>query len=223
MPGLSDWKRSPSVWFLPLWIILLFPAVDMAVGGFFFAPTTKFQWAREGLPELFRTYGPDVILATLILCILLYVASLVSQRWMWRIAPMQVFYLGFTLLIGPGLIVETLLKSQWGRARPRDITEFGGGSSYTPAWQISDQCASNCSFVSGHAAVAFWLTAYAFILPAKWRIPALAVGIVLGFAMGIARMAQGAHFISDVATAGFIVVLVNEISARVLLKPKAPA
>ena len=182
----------------------------------------QFRWARTGLLELIRTIGPEVIIGTLVVCVLLYVASLVSQSWMWRVAPMQVFYLGLTLLIGPGLIVETILKPHWGRARPRDIAEFGGNATYSPAWQMSDQCDGNCSFVSGHAAVAFWLSAYAFILPAKWRVPVLTVSFVLGFAMGVVRIAQGAHFLSDIATAGLLVIAVNEILARLIFKQTPP-
>lgn len=215
-------SRSPTLWFLPLWLILLVPGIDIAASRMFFDAQMQFRWARTGVLELIRTAGPEVIIATLVVCVLLYVASLVSQSWMWRVAPMQVFYLGLTLLIGPGLIVETLLKPNWGRARPQAISEFGGSLSYTPAWQISDQCDSNCSFVSGHAAVAFWLTAYAFILPAKWRVPVLVTSIVLGFAMGVVRMAQGAHFLSDVATAGLIVIAVNEILARLIFKTTTP-
>lgn len=209
-------SRSPTLWFLPLWLILLVPSIDIAVSRIFFDEQMQFRWARTGVLELIRTVGPEVIIGTLVVCVLLYVASLISQSWMWRVAPMQVFYLGLTLLIGPGLIVETLLKPNWGRARPRDISDFGGSATYSPAWQMSDQCDGNCSFVSGHAAVAFWLTAYAFILPAKWRIPVLIVSVILGFAMGVVRIAQGAHFLSDVATAGLVVIAVNEILARLI-------
>lgn len=214
--------QSPTVWFLPLWLVLLVPGIDIAVSRIFFDPAMQFRWARTGMLELIRTAGPDIIIGTLIVCILLYAASLISQSWMWRVAPMQVFYLGLTLLLGPGLIVETVLKPHWGRARPREISEFGGSATYSPAWQMSDQCDSNCSFVSGHAAVAFWLTAYAFILPSKWRMPVLAVSVVLGFAMGFVRIAQGAHFLSDVATAGLIVIAMNEILARLIFKQTPP-
>ncbi len=219
---MSARARSPTLWFLPLWLISLIPGLDIAVSRTFFDDAMQFRWARTGVPELIRTLGPDIIISTLVVCVLLYVASLISERWMWRVAPMQVFYLGLTLLIGPGLIVETLLKPHWGRARPDDISEFGGSATFSPAWQMSDQCDGNCSFVSGHAAVAFWLTAYAFILPARWRVPVLIVGIVLGFAMGIVRIAQGAHFLSDIATAGLIVIAVNEILARLIFKQSPP-
>lgn len=220
MPKLAN---SPTVWFVPLWLILLIPGIDLAVSRMFFDQQMQFRWARTGLPEAIRAHGPDVIIGTLAICVLLYVASLVSERWMWRVAPRQVVYLALTLLVGPGLIVETLLKPNWGRARPRDVSEFGGSASFSPAWQISDQCDSNCSFVSGHAAVAFWLTAYAFVLPAKWRAPVLIVGVILGFAMGVVRMAQGAHFLSDIATAGLIVIAVNEILARLIFKQTPPS
>ena len=52
---------------------------------------------------------------------------------------------------GPGLVVNGVLKAFWGRARPSQILEFGGAAQFTPPVQIADQCARNCSFVSGEA------------------------------------------------------------------------
>ncbi len=214
-----DLKTSPTLWFAPIWIALLLPRIDLALSQAFYDSSAGFTWARSGAFEFIRALGPDIIIGSLVLCIALYLMSLLSSRWIWRITPKRIVYLGLTLLIGPGLIVETLLKPHWGRARPREVSAFGGAMEYTPAWQPANQCDGNCSFVSGHAAVAFWLTAYAFILPPRWRAPMICLGIVLGFAMGFVRVAQGAHFISDVATAGFLVLLVNEVLARRMFQP----
>ena len=211
-------KGSPTAWFLPVWLVSLPPSIDIAVSGVFYDSDMQFRWAHRGVLELIRAAAPEAIIGTLGVCILFCIASLWSPRWLWRVTPRQVSYLALTLLVGPGLVVETLLKPHWGRARPRDISEFGGVLSYSPAWQFSDQCHGNCSFVSGHAAVAFLLTDYEFVLPLKWRAPVLILGIALGFAMGIVRMAQGAHFISDITTAGVIVLFVNEVCARFMFK-----
>jgi lipid A 4'-phosphatase len=68
--------------------------------------------------------------------------------------------------------------------------------------------------VSGHAAVAFWVTAFAFLLPNPYRLPFIIGGLALGVLMGLARIVEGAHFLSDVVFAGLIVVGLNMWLAR---------
>jgi lipid A 4'-phosphatase len=97
---------------------------------------------------------------------------------------------------------------------------FGGSADYTAPLALADACASNCSFVSGHAAVAFWLTAYAFIVPREMRGPALVLGLLIGIAVGAIRVMQGAHFVSDIVYAGAIVLTVNALLARLILADK---
>jgi len=114
------------------------------------------------------------------------------------------------------------LKVYVGRARPRDVMAFGGEDVFTPALWLSDACTHNCSFVSGHAALAFWTTAFAFLVPKESRAIVFVSGLVLGVLMGITRMAEGAHFLSDVVFSGMIVVGLNIWLAHRLL-PKAEA
>ncbi|TCJ18584.1 phosphatase PAP2 family protein [Parasulfuritortus cantonensis] len=105
-------------------------------------------------------------------------------------------YMLLVLLLGPGLLVNAVLKDHWGRARPVQTVEFGGAAQFTPAWVVSDQCRSNCSFVCGDASIGFSLLGLAFVSrrPRRW----LAAGILLGGGLGLMRMAQGGHFLSDV-------------------------
>jgi lipid A 4'-phosphatase len=202
-----------------LFVLMLLPFLDIPLSSVFYMPETTFRWQMDGIPEFVRTFVPDIIMASVAVCIILWGAAHLSPRIPRWFTNRHIIYLATTLLVGPGVIVETLLKPNWGRARPKDITAFGGDAAYTWPWQIAQECASNCSFVSGHAAIAFWLSAYAFLLPSKWRMGGLAATLVFGFAVGFVRIAQGGHFFSDVAAAGFIVVLVNVLFARALLKP----
>ena len=64
--------------------------------------------------------------------------------------------------LGPGLVVNGILKEHWGRARPRDVTQFGGDRRFTPALVIADQCERNCSFSAGHPSAGFALAALAY-------------------------------------------------------------
>ena len=111
------------------------------------------------------------------------------------------------LAVGPGLIVNGILKEHWGRARPRDVVEFGGDHRFTPAIVISDQCERNCSFTAGHPSAGFALAAlgYAYMSRRRrWAVFAAATGF--GLLVGLARVAAGGHFLSDVLFSGFIVI-----------------
>jgi len=111
-----------------------------------------------------------------------------------------------------------------------NVVDFGGTAQFTPAYQISDQCAANCSFVSGEGAgsMAMTITALLILWLLRDRVPgalyrlgqAAALGM-LGF-VGWQRVASGGHFLSDVLLSWLIVALVAVILARFLLTPAAP-
>ncbi len=122
------------------------------------------------------------------------------------------------LALGPGLVVNVLLKDQLGRARPREVIEFGGSHQFTECWQFGTTGA-NSSFPSGHASIAFFLMAPWFVLrDRKQGVAAgfLTAGIVFGSLVGIARMLQGGHFATDVLWAGGLVYLTGGVLALVL-------
>ena len=100
------------------------------------------------------------------------------------------------LLLGPGLLVNVVLKdNSFGRPRPHQTLDYGGQHDYVAVFEYSDQCQKNCSFTSGHASIVFLLVAV-FWLTALRRYVFL--GVVLGGLLGLMRIAQGAHFLSDV-------------------------
>lgn len=114
-------------------------------------------------------------------------------------------FLLLSLAVGPGLVVNTLFKDHWGRARPAQVIEFGGEKRFGPAFVPSDQCASNCAFPAGDPAMGFFLVSAGFLVAPLWRRRAVGGAIALGAVIGVARMAQGAHFLSDVIASGFLV------------------
>jgi lipid A 4'-phosphatase len=114
--------------------------------------------------------------------------------------------------IGPGLIVNGILKDHWGRARPRQIVEFSGRQEYTQPLVPSG--AHGKSFPCGHCSVGY-LYASGWWL---WRRkhPTLAVlslvtGLTLGTMLGFGRMAAGGHFLSDNLWSGLIALGVAHI------------
>jgi lipid A 4'-phosphatase len=120
----------------------------------------------------------------------------------WRLRRRALWYLLAALLLGPGLLVNTLLKNHWGRARPVHLAEFGGQAAFTPALVPSRECARNCSFPSGHAAAAFFpIAGYWLTRRRRW----LVLGSGFGLLVGSTRMARGPHFLSEGLFSGLTV------------------
>lgn len=199
---------------------LVHPEFDLAVarwlwqsqGGAFQAPTGWFWPIYVGLRPL--VYATAAVAATVgaLNC-------LRGTRWL-GLDRRRAAYVLLALAIGPGLVVEVALKDHWGRARPRDMVEFGGERRFTPAFRPADQCADNCSFVSGHVALTMGFVCLAFLLPGRRRTAALAALTAAGAAVGWMRMVQGAHFLSDVIFAGFVVVGIAWALAALMLEPE---
>ena len=121
-------------------------------------------------------------------------------------------FLLLALLLGPGLLVNTIIKdNSIGRARPSQIIDFNGTQTFTPAFVYSGQCKKNCSFVSGHAAMGFYFIALAWVFASP---PAFYSGVFIGALTGLVRIMQGGHFLSDVIFAFWAVYLVTVLLAK---------
>ncbi|MDO6963682.1 phosphatase PAP2 family protein [Rhizobium alvei] len=107
-------------------------------------------------------------------------------------------------LIGPILIVNSMLKTFSGRPRPYESIEFGGMLPFVPAGDFSGLCSGNCSFASGEAAAAGWLL-WVVALLAKAGRPRLAfVLAAAALATPALRVVMGGHYLSDAIT-GFLI------------------
>jgi lipid A 4'-phosphatase len=125
------------------------------------------------------------------------------------------FY-ALVLFLGPGILVNGILKPYWGRPRPNALVEFGGQREFLPVWEWGRGQVES-SFPSGHASMGFYLMAPAFVCFRRRRRLALAfmlLGIVAGGTIGLARVVAGGHFPSDVLWAGgFVYFLALVIAA----------
>jgi len=167
--------------------------------GAFIGRHPAVETARDGLKLL---YAAGLILAMVGLWFGAFrrmdFLQLSTARWMVILA---------TLIVGPGLVANVLLKDQMGRARPYQTEMFGGTKAFTPPLVAANQCARNCSFVSGEASSMFALF-FGFAMVARTRARTfLAIGIAMGTIVGVIRMSQGAHFLSDVVFAGIFMAL----------------
>jgi membrane-associated PAP2 superfamily phosphatase len=118
-------------------------------------------------------------------------------------------FLVLLLILGPGLLVNTFFKDNWGRPRPREVLDFGGKSQFLHPWQ-NVMHGEGRSFPSGHASAAFYMSAPFFIYRRKNKRVAriwLMCGLTFGVFMSIARISQGGHFLSDTLWAWGVVHL----------------
>ncbi|MDK9698501.1 MAG: phosphatase PAP2 family protein, partial [Siculibacillus sp.] len=140
-----------------------------------------------------------------------------------RAIPMRrLLFLATSMALGPGIVVNSILKEFWGRPRPRQITDFGGAMEFYPAWIPGGACPSNCSFPSGEASSAMWLVAFVFVVPERWRKPALAIALAWAAVISFNRMAFGAHFLSDVLIGWGLVATIVLACRRFFLEMIGP-
>ena len=199
-------------------LFLLFPGIDLWASGLFYEPGAGFFLAQRW--PVRAIYGAVPYLADAVVAGVpaLYLVSLLRLRPVWRLDGRAAAYLLLALALGPGLLVNTVLKDHWGRARPAQVTEFGGREHFTPAPLPADQCARNCSFPAGHPAMGFYLVSFAFLArDRKRRHAAEAASLALGALIGAARMAQGGHFLSDVVFSGLFVYGVSWLLHRAIV------
>jgi len=192
-------------WEVPVFIVfalicVFFPEIDLWVSGLFFDQDTGFylndNLAVQVVYNVFR-YIPAFILPVMLIMLLLpyfYKKAEGTRKY--------TTFLLLTLLIGPGIIVHPVLKDNFDRPRPRDVQEFNGERTFSPAFIMAENGDRNKSFASGHGAMGFFFMAFAWVFRKRRYFIA---GLIIGSIVSLGRIVQGGHFLSDVLTAGFIV------------------
>ena len=197
-------------------VFSLWPQIDLRITSSFYVPGRRFPWGETWPAEAvywFVWYGSRAAVGSVLL---LWLTSLFVRRG-WLATRRRWFgFLALSFALGPGLIADQLLKNHWGRARPEQIVQFGGEKQFSPALQPSDQCARNCSFVSGHATGAFALMAFGWFAASPRRRNWLLAATVAGLFVGAGRVVQGGHFASDVFFAFYAVWLGNLLAWLIL-------
>lgn len=204
--------------------LVMFPVIDITVSGWFFDPATgTFPARSEPFHEWFRRSMPKYLFAALGCLLLAWGVGELLKRPILGMTRRAAAFLVLSLALGPGLIVNVVLKDMWGRPRPSTIAEFGGPNTFVPATVFSDQCDTNCSFSSGHGALGFWPVALALLVPAPWRPWAVAAALGFGVAVGFVRIAQGGHFLSDTVFSAVITLGVIFWVFRRVVEPAVPS
>jgi lipid A 4'-phosphatase len=185
------------------------PGLDLAVASFFH--DVEIQKAMPRLYraiEVARSFEPVVTTLAIAPAIAVVVVKMFWPKRRTVMSGRAALFLILTLVLGPGLLVNVVLKDHWSRPRPGMVTEFGGTMPFKPWWDPRGACQANCSFVSGETSSAVWLAAPALLVPVPWRYAALGGVAVYACAIAFMRLLLGGHFLSDVIFAGIFTGLV---------------
>lgn len=195
----------------------IFPTIDHAATGLFYSTETWFPARTDAVWKAFRRFGINFSLAMSILVLVLALGRAVFWQYPPVLSGRKLAFLISTAALGPGLLVNLILKDFWGRPRPHMVEDYGGQMPYTKVWEITDRCSDNCSFVSGEAASSFWILAFVLLLPKGMRlVPALLV-ILVGAGLSINRIAFGGHFLSDVVISWSLMLFVFVLMKSLIL------
>jgi lipid A 4'-phosphatase len=188
---------------------LLDPTLDVQ-GAYFFERLLARLEPHPLYPafECYRQLAPTMVVTAAIVAGLTLISKMLLPKMRTPITSRAAVFVLVSLALGPGLLVDGILKEHWSRPRPYMVTEFGGDLAFKQWWDPRGDCVTNCSFVSGEAAAATWLVAPALLAPPPWRYVAVGAALVYGAAIGFVRMLTGGHFLSDVIFAGIFTCLV---------------
>lgn len=182
------------------------PAIDLGISSLFFDGASFPR--NERWQQLLHSGLNIFLVGSLATTLALYGVNRIWRRTLLGVDGQKVAYLFLVLLLGGGLIVNAGLKDHFGRARPRNVTEFGGTQQFTPAFVVSRECNTNCSFSSGDAAGGYFAIALAMALSRRRSL--YAVAIATGTVFAASRVYSGAHFFSDTVVSFFVMLIVAD-------------
>lgn len=203
VPSMNEMLKRHYHWLAP---IALFAALtpfisewDLAIERYFY---NGHHFSTDPFINFIFNYGviPGQIGGLVSAGLLLL--SYVSSKWRhWR-APALVLVL--TMAVGAGFLTHTVFKDHWGRPRPKQVDEFGGQQPFRPYYKPNffHQPEPSKSFPCGHCTMGFFFFAVALvgkrIKSRRMLYIGIGIAVILGALLGLARMAHGGHFLSDV-------------------------
>jgi lipid A 4'-phosphatase len=186
----------------------LYPQLDVIIAAWFYDPATHAFAARGDWAADLRDAATALIGLLVAPAVFAILGKLVMPNRRMLIPGRAALFLSVTLVLGPFLLANVVLKDHWARMRPTDVVQFGGPDRFTAWWDPRGPCPDNCSFVGGEAASAFWTLAPAVLTPPQWRPLAYGGALAFGAGIGVLRMAGGGHFFTDIVFAGVFMFVV---------------
>ena len=198
---------------------LIYPKFDITFSILFFE-NDVFISERIVFIKILRTFLKNLMIIVPIILLILFLFDYYKR--LKKIKPLLSLRLRFSIIgliigpiIGSGIIANWYFKDHWGRARPVQISEFGGVKNFTPPFVKTNQCEKNCSWISGEGSAAFSFIVGTLILKNPlYFLLNLFFGIVVSFC----RISMGGHFLSDNLFALFFMVYLAVIFKYFVVK-----
>lgn len=190
--------------------------IDLKVAAYFFSD--QYGWFHKNTQpfKALYLYGTMPGLGLTLGSLAFYSLGFIKEKWQSYQRPMLVIVL--TSVLGAGLLVNAILKPYCGRPRPREITPFNG------QWEYCSPCfnetpGKGLSFPCGHCTMGFLFVTLIYL---RRKAPAVAYGgtafgLFYGSLLGLARAAQGAHFVTDTLWSLGVLVIVSLLLYYILI------
>lgn len=199
----DSWQRKPlfniivatlalSVFFIAV------PALDVGFSSLFYEPGKGFTARSVEFLQTIRAIGQYFPIAFAIVILVALILKLVYPSRQCLFPARFTVYFASLFLLGPGLLVNGILKPLWDRPRPVNTIDFGGALPFVEAWAMGGGFFANRSFVSGETAGVICLLPLAFFVAKEWRHSVMALLLTFAAIISVNRIAFGAHYLSDV-------------------------
>jgi membrane-associated phospholipid phosphatase len=187
----------------------LYPAIDIGVASLFYDPARGDRFILHNVDwiDAVRQVLLYLPLAVTLVAVLSLLGNWLRLPLARHLPPRSALFLVSTLLLIPGLLVNGLLKENWGRPRPGEVVEFRGPDPFYPWWKPGGPCDKNCSFVSGEVSATAWLTAAASLTPPTVRPWVMGAAVAATAVSALLRMGFGRHWFSDVVIAATLTIV----------------
>ncbi len=185
-------------------IFFFYSQIDIYTSSLFFKDG-EFYLKDSAFASFMYQYVEKITLTVGILVLIAFIVSYFKKKFLGFTKKDYLFVIT-SILLGPLLIVNMLLKNFVGRPRPRHLEIFGGDAPFYKAFDFTaNYCDSNCSFVCGHCSAGFIFIVFAYLFTGTKRKVIFSLGFLYGVAASLGRIMQGGHFLSD-AVFSFIFV-----------------
>ena len=199
--------------------------IDSAISGWFFDPVThKFPLRYSAAFEIVTHHWAKYLVVL--------VAGAVITVWLFSFVTPELkghrrllLFLSLALTLAPAAV--SLLKAGNPRHCPYDLAEYGGHAVHIGLFEPAPpgQEPGHC-FPGGHASAGFSLLAFYFtgLALGNRRLARAGLwgGMAAGLAFGMARVAQGAHFLSHNLWSALVCWLVILALYGAIIGPRTP-
>lgn len=187
------------------------PNFDIIISNFFYIFEEGFFWKHSYVAQGLSIIVPIGFKLLIVACILNLIYILIKTKNIKQVFLSGAFFILISASIGPGLIVNLVLRENFGRAMPIELKTFNGDKEFTRAFVISDQSQDNCSFSSDHAAMGFFFIIISYLFNGIRAEKAYKIILMFAILVGFCRVALGSSFASDVTTSAMIILSLNHI------------